>query len=228
MEKINVHVKFIEGILGTASNDKEIYSNFIGSKAPDANSLEEEVAAVGVDETVEKGTTVFPKLPDGTPFLYDYQVKGFFKDTCGMLSKLTAKDPETGKKGKAVNESSKITAFKNVIDGLIFVQPRKIPFKFDGEIDICQRPLRAQTAQGERVALASSEEIPAGAEIWFTILCMSADHVKAAIEWLDYGYFRGIGQWRNSSKGRFCYEILDENGNVISGNMELAEPYMSA
>lgn len=228
MEKINVHVKFIEGVLGTASNDKEIYSKFIASKAPDAASLEEEVEAVGVDETIEKGTTVFPKLKDGTPFFYDYQLRGFFKDACKMLSKLTKKDPETGKKGKAVNESSKITAYKSVIDGLIFVNPRRIPIKFDGEIDICQRPLRAQTAQGERIALASSEEIPAGAEIDFQVICMSDDHVKVVLEWLEYGYFRGLGQWRNSSKGRFCYEAFDENGKKIVGNMELAEPYMSA
>ena len=225
MEIINVRITFIEGILGTSSNDKEIYSNFIANKAPNAQTAEEEIAAIGVDGVVEKGTTVFPRLEDGTPFLYDYQMKGFFKDTCSMLSKLTVKDPETGRKGKAVNESSKITAFKKVIDGLIFVQPRKIPFKFDGDITICQRPLRAQTAQGERVALSSSEEIPAGAQIEFQIVCMSAEHVAAVKEWLDYGYWRGIGQWRNSSKGRFVHELLDEEGKVIGGNMFLKDVY---
>ena len=218
MEVINVRATFIEGVLGTASNDKEIYSSFIANKAPDAPSAEEEIAAVGVDEVVEKGTTVFQRTEDDKPFLYDYQIKGFFTDTCGMLNKLTGKDEETGKKKKAVNESSKITAFKKVIDGLIFVQPRKIPFKFDGDITICQRPLRAQTAQGERVALASSEEIPAGAVIEFKVCCMSADHVKAVREWLDYGVWRGIGQWRNSGKGKFLWEELDAEGNVIGGN----------
>lgn len=224
METINARVTFIEGILGTASNDKEIYGRFIGSKAPDAPTAEEEVAAVGVDEMIERGTTVFPRTDDGKPFLYDYQVKGFFKDTCGMLNKLTGKD-ENGKKKKAVNESSKISAFKKVIDGLIFVTPRKIPFKFDGDITICQRPLRAQTAQGERVALSSSEEIPAGAVIEFQINCMSAEHVAAVREWMDYGYWRGIGQWRNSSKGRFVWEELDDKGNVIGGNYQLKEQY---
>ena len=227
MVTMKVRIKFIEGILGTASNNKDIYSEFIASKAPDAISAEEEIAAIGVSEFVEKGTTVFPRKEDGTPFLYDYQIKGFFKDTCGMLNKLTVKDPETGKKGKAVNESSKITAFKKVIDGLIFVEPRKIPFQNYGDITICQRPLRAQTAQGERIALASSEEIPAGATIEFTVVCMSEEHVKAVMEWLGYGYYRGIGQWRNSSKGRFVYEILsDATGWPIAGNMDLAEEYI--
>lgn len=226
MEKINVRITFIEGVLGTASNNKELYSDFIAGKAPDGVDVEDEIAAIGVNEYIEKGTTVFPRMEDGTPFMYDYQVKGFFKDTCGMLSKLTGKDPETGKKKKAVNESSKITAFKKVIDGLIFVQPRKIPFKYDGNVTICQRPLRAQTAQGERIALASSEEIHAGAQIEFAIVCLSSEHVAAVMEWLDYGFYRGLSQWRNSGKGRFVYEVLDDEGNVISGNTELAEGYM--
>ena len=227
MGKLNVHIKFIEGTLGTASNDKEIYSKFIASKAPDASTIEDEVASVGIDETIEKGTTVFSKFDDGTPFIWDYQIKGFFKDTCKMLSKLTKKDPVTGKKGKAVNESSKISAYKTVIDGLIFPQPRKIPFKYDGQIDICQRPLRAQTAQGERIALASSEEIHAGAELYFKVLCMDDDLDKAVIEWLEYGYHRGLSQWRNSGKGRFVYEILDDDGKPICGNMELEKDYVS-
>lgn len=33
---------------------------------------------------------------------------------------------------------------------------------------------------------------------------------KYVREWLDYGVFSGIGQWRNSGKGRFTYEILEE------------------
>ena len=164
---------------------------------------------LGADAVAEKGMTVFPRLEDGTPFIYDYQVKGFFKDACSMLNRLTGKDPETGKKKKAVNESSKLTAFKKVIDGMIFPQPRKIPIRFDGAVGICQRPLRAQTAQGERVALAMSESVPAGATMEFSVLCLSADHLAAVREWLDYGELRGLGQWRNSGAGRFTWEEIE-------------------
>ena len=97
-----------------------------------------------------------------------------------------------------------------MIDGLIFPQPRKIPIVFDGEIGDCQRPLRAQTAQGERVSLASSDEIPAGATLTFDILCLDENHVPAVKEWLDYGALRGLGQWRNSGKGRFTWEEVTE------------------
>ena len=108
------------------------------------------------------------------------------------------------------SECSKIKAYKKEIDGLIFPAPRAIPIKFDGEIGLCQRPLRGQTAQGERVALATSECIPAGATMEFEIQMLLPDHEKAVREMLDYGQLRGFGQWRNSGKGRFTYEILEE------------------
>ena len=209
MEKIKVRITLTEGMLGTSPSNEDIYRDFIGSKAPDAATIEDEVAAIGADGVIEKGMTVFPKDEDGNPFLYDYQIKGFFKDACSMLSRLTERDPETGKKKKAVNESGKLTAYKKVIDGMIFPQPRQIPIVFDGEIGVCQRPLRAQTAQGERVALSMSEEVPAGATMEFDIVCLSAEHIPAVKEWLDYGALRGIGQWRNSGKGRFTWELVE-------------------
>ena len=207
MAKLHVKIEFLESVLGTAPNNDQIYSDFIATNAPDAPTREEELAAIGVEEYAEKGMTVFPRNPDGQPIIWDYQVKGFFKDACGMLSRVGGKD-ESGKK-KKVNESSKLTAYKKIIDGLIFVQPRMIPFKFDGDIGICERPLRAQTMQGERVALSKSEEIPAGATIEFDVLCLSDEHVSAVKEWLDYGVLRGIGQWRNSGKGRFTYTVTE-------------------
>ena len=113
-----------------------------------------------------------------------------------------------GKKAE-VNESSKIKAYKKIIDGLIFVNPRRIPFIFDGQVGSCQRPLRAQTAQGERIAIANSETVPAGAHIDAEIVLLNSEYEAAVIEWLDYGALRGIGCWRNASKGRFEYQILD-------------------
>ena len=217
MKTMRVRLTTIEGMLGTSPANEEVYREFIGSKSPDAATVEEEVEALGVDAVAEKGRTVFPRLEDGTPFLYDYQIKGFFKDTCGMLSRLTGKD-ENGKKKAAVNESGKLKAYKKIIDGLIFVKPRKIPIIFEGEIGDCQRPLRAQTMQGERVTLASSDEIPAGATMTVDIICMDDANEAAVREWLDYGVLRGLGQWRNSGKGRFVWEELDKDGKVIGGN----------
>lgn len=194
MTTMKVKLTFVEPILGTSPANEDIYREFIASKAEDAATIEDEVAALGAEAVAEKGMTVFPRMEDGTPFLYDYQIKGFFKDTCGGLRKV---------KGSV---SAGIKAYKKEIDKLIFPEPRCIPFDSYGEIGVCQRPLRAQTAQGERVSLAMSEEVPAGASVTFDIVCLTDDHVKAVREWLDYGRFSGIGQWRNSGKGRFTWE----------------------
>lgn len=219
MKKLTAKLTTFEPILGTSPNNADIYREFIASKAPDASTVEDEVAAVGADSVAEKGTTVFPRDENDRPFFWDYQIKGMFKDACQMLARVPGKD-ENGKKIKSGNESAKLTAYKKVIDGLIFVQPRKIPIQFDGEIEICQRPLRAQTAQGERVALAASEQIPAGSEIEFSVICLNDEHVKAVREWLDYGFLRGLGQWRNSGMGRFTWEELsceDVSPRELSG-----------
>lgn len=206
MKEIKVKLTFLEEVLGTASADKEIHDKFIAANAPDAPSRKEEIEALGVEEVIEKSMTVFPRNAEGKPIFWDYQIKGFFKDACGMLRKV----PNSA--------SSKIKAYKKEIDGLIFVKEREIPIIFDGEIGSCQRPLRAQTAQGERVALANSETVPAGSTIEFTIQLMCDTHEKAVREWLDYGVYRGIGQWRNSGKGKYEWEELDNKGNVIGGN----------
>lgn len=203
MKKLSVKITFVEPILGTWPANPNIARDYIASNSPDASTIEEEVAALGADAVADKGMTVFPRDENGTPVLYDYQIKGFFKDACGMLSRVGGKT-ETSKK-RAVNESGKLTAYKKVIDGLIFVGPRMIPISVNGKIGECQRPLRAQTAQGERVSLANSEEIPAGSTCEFEVLCMDDAHISAVREWLDYGGLRGIGQWRNSGKGRFTY-----------------------
>lgn len=196
MKEMRVRLTLTEPVLGTASNDKEIHSNFIASHAPDAPSRDEEVAAVGVDEVIEKSMTVFPRNEDGIPIMWDYQIKGFFKDACGSLRKVSD------------TKSSKLKAYKKEIDGLVFVKERQTVISTDKPIESLQRPLRAQTVQGERISLANSEKIAAGATLEFTVLCLKDDLMGYVKEWFDYGALRGIGQWRNASYGRFTWEEI--------------------
>ena len=196
MKQLKVRITFIESVLGSTPANEDIYRDYIGSKAEDAKTVEDEVKALGVEAVTEKGKTIFSKLEDGTPFMYDYHIKGFFKDTCGGLRKV----PDT--------LSSKIKAFKKEIDKLVFIKERKIPIVFDGKIGECQRPLRASTMQGERISIAISEEIPAGATMEFTIVYLLDSYEKVIREWLDYGVLSGLGQWRNSGHGRFTWEEI--------------------
>lgn len=194
--KLKVRITFIEELLGTASNNPGIHSEFIASKAPTVEKHDEELEAVDVDALIEKSMTVFPRNSEGAPILFDYQIKGFFKDACGVLRRVTG------------SKASKIKAYKKEIDGLLFVHPRMIPLNLSAPLGNCERPLRAATAMGERVALASSETAPAGTYIDVEIECMTKDMHDLTVECLNYGKLRGIGQWRNSGKGRFTYELL--------------------
>lgn len=199
MKELHVKIILTEPALGMTANDPAILTKFIASKSPDAETLKDEVASLGVESVEEKQTTVFPRDEDGNPIFWDYQIKGFFKDSWGMLRRV----PKTS--------CSKISSYKKIIDGLIFPSPRKIIIHIpEGEsVGVLQRPLRASTPQGERVALASSESVPAGSYIEFVVTMLDDKLEEAILECLDYGKLRGLGQWRNSGMGKFVYEILD-------------------
>ena len=210
MKKIFVKATLAQEMLGTLPSDPNIHEDFIASKAPDAPTREEEIMMIGAHEMVMKDKTIFPRNKKGEVCIYDYLIKGFFKEACAMLSRIAEKDPVTGKKSTP-NESSKLKAFKKIIDGHVFIYPRYIKLNFDGEIGNYQRPLRAQTAQGERVALANSETVPEGTTLTFEIRILNDALEKAVIEWLDYGEYKGLGQWRNAGMGKFTYEIISES-----------------
>jgi len=233
MNIMKVEITLIEEMLGM-SPDPNVYGEFIAKNAPDAKKMKEELQALTQDLSpeeaakiiLEKGTTVFPRDDDGVPILWDFQMRGAFKDACGMLYRAEG------------TLSSKFTAYKKKIDGLIFVKPRKIRLIIpdDGKMGECQRPLRAQTARGEITALSNSETVPVGTKMIFEIGYMDmkgkaprivkkggntvkdengnivwtkSEMAETIKEWLDYGVFRGLGQWRNSGKGKFEYRIIE-------------------
>lgn len=158
----------------------------------------QERGAISADDVLDRGKTVFPRDEQGRPCMYGYQLKGAFKEACGFLRRVKR------------SKSAKITAYRKVIDGLIFVDERMSPFIFDsGEIGDCTRPLRANTPQGERVSIARSETVPAGATITFTIVSLEESFWPAIEEWLDYFNRHGLCQWRNSGKGTCTWEYVD-------------------
>lgn len=211
--KIRLH--FTDELLGVMSNQEDLLREYIASKAPDATTIKEEIEAVGVDAVAERSMTVFPRADDETPFVYDYQLRGMFKDAIGMLK-------SSGKSGNNAGKAcSKITAHKKKVDGQVFIKARKNLLDLHGmEMGFCSRTLRASTAQGERISIAKSETVPAGSTLDFEIVLFDDTLAPAIIECLNYGIYRGLGQWRNSGKGTFMWEELDDNGNVIGGNYD--------
>lgn len=207
MEKMLVRVTLTDDILGSLPGDSEVYRAYIASKAPDAKKIEDEIAAIGEQDVYEKGVTIFAKDSDGNPILFDYVIKGFFKNACKAMREVSD------------SKSKGLSAYKTKIDNLVFVGPRQIKLNMPegAKITICERPLRASTPQGERTALAASECIPAGTTLEFEVTCLNKDMMGRIPEWLDYGELNGLGQWHNAGKGRFVWDKLDSDGNVIPG-----------
>lgn len=194
MDTYTIKLTFTEPILGTITKDPEVYKNYIAGKAAlEDEAIAEELETVGKIE--ERGWTGFHQL-DGKPVLYDYVIKGFFKDACGMLRR--ASD----------TKSAKLKAYKRVIDGMVFVGPRRIAINVNGEMGVLERPLRAETAQGPRVTVTRSDTCPAGSTIEFDVTILGGVPKSTLVEWLDYGKFRGLGQWRNGGYGSFTYELI--------------------
>lgn len=235
--RIFTRLTFIEELLGTAPGNPQLYADFIVSKTSDQDKRDEELKSMPPEVLSEKGMTffsreytipelggnpsfadggesvlkAFPNVPkdfkfppreSGKPHLWDYQIKGFLKDSLGMLRQVPGQ------------VSFGQTAYKKLVDGLIFVTPRKIFLQTPPGTGVseCQRPLRTSGPTGERTALANSETAPIGTVIDVNFTVFSHIHVPILRELLEYGMLRGIGAWRNSGKGRFtCEDVTPED-----------------
>jgi hypothetical protein len=82
-----------------------------------------------------------------------------------------------------------------------------------------QRSLRAETAKGPRVALAKSEQLPAGTKFRFVLLIDDKSPVTEdkLILLFDRGAMKGLGQWRNADYGKFMYKLRRIEDAVNTG-----------
>lgn len=203
MERRTYRITGCTPLLGTQPASVALRTEYVASKAP-APELAEEEAGLGPN-LEERGLTIFNRDAEDRLCLMSYQIKGFFK------SALLALRPQLG-----------IVAPKSKVDTLLFVGPRFISLMRGGEPvrdedSVNERPLRAQTAQGERVTLVGSEQLDTPWEIEIELMLMPSGETKKgkALDWdaietaLDYGEFHGLGQWRNADYGQFVWERID-------------------
>ena len=209
MSNLNIESRIYEltgltPILGSAPASKDIRTKWVGSKAPtDDLRAEEAESPIDIDE---KGLTIFNRDRQDNICLMGYQIKGFFKSA--LL---------------ALKAQCKVAAPKGKVDTLVFVEPRYIPIKREGvalreEDEILERPLRANTMQGERVTLAASEMVldPWSIKIEISLIPSNGTAKSEALTWdaietaLDYGAYHGLGQWRNADYGRFIWKRVEE------------------
>jgi len=203
MFTIKYRVRFTEPILGTTPGNKETMRDFIASKNPKGIDLAEVDAVPEVEEEIKNSTTFFSRTPDGQVMLWDYQIKGFFKSACQAMIESGALTVEVAKK-----QSLTKWTFKRTIDQQLFVTPRMVPIHCTGDVEFKERPLRASTMQGERIALARSEMV-VGGEIEFSVSVLR-ENLLGVVDWaMNYGALSGMGQWRNSGMGRFLFEVVE-------------------
>lgn len=210
-ETLKVKLTFITPILGSLPNNPEIMEEYIASKAPNSDTVAEEVAAITPpDEQFTKQMTVFPRDTDTKAvFFWDYQMRGLLKEGVSILIELGD-----------IKDISK-WAYKRAVDSTVFVTPRRIPIlgpegkPITGTLPVNQRPLRATTMQGDRICLAASEELPEGCSCEFTITLLTGTNSKSKVaaltvdnlkSVLEYGALKGFGQWRSGGYGRFTWE----------------------
>ena len=196
---MKARILFIEPVLGTLAGDPEIAKEFILSKHPEGIS-DDEVKALTSDEALAKACTVFPRI-NGQPFIWDYQWKGLFKEA---FLAFTMSDRYTQDSLKKVRLTKYL--LKRTVDLMIFIKPRRAILDLGGgAVAWCERPLKGDTARGERISLSRSEELPEGTTCEIEISTMNQNLWPYIRDALDYGELKGMLQWRNSGKGRFVW-----------------------
>lgn len=202
-----VKVKFVRPILGAVPYDKEVYARYIFSLAEKngieltEEQLEEELDTI--TDLEEKGWTGFHRDSDGYPLEYDYTWLGFMKEAAYACNKI---------KGSV---TSSVRAWRKTMTSLARVVPRQIPYILPDEVDkdfleVLERPLRAETPKGSRVALARSDILPPGTTMEFQV--KAPEGCQVTKEWIqelfEFGSeFIGYRQWRSGGYGQF--ELLE-------------------
>ena len=207
VERRTYRLTGITPILGSNPADPAIHTKFVSAKAPSEWQQTEEDGMLPAD--ADKGVTVFLRAPNGSGealCLREHMILGFFKSAAGALK------AQVG-----------LVQHKSKIDQYLFCRPTNLLLTRDGvpiieEDSVLERPLRAQTMQGPRVALASSEQVDDPWEITMelTLVPNEGSAKSRALSWetietcLDYGALNGLGQWRNGGYGRFTWERVSE------------------
>ncbi|OWK46598.1 hypothetical protein FRUB_00297 [Fimbriiglobus ruber] len=179
-------MKLVEDLLGTTPKNQNIYRDFVASKAVDMGLVDEEAATVeDLDEVEARGWTGFMRDDEGH-FIYNYAVKGFLCESARTLKQFGA-----------------MKQLKDKFKRSVFVWPRRI--RLPDPTEVLERPLRAETPLGPRVALTRSDVLKAGTVIEFELEVLDVLGVTEACvrEVLSYGKFIGLGQWRTGGYGAF-------------------------
>lgn len=198
-EEVNRLLDSLEKLIGVEFTPEER----IAAIAGELDSLKQTFQELDL-----RGTTVFFwDKKTNLPCIGDHMIYGFLKAASEAIGRTLPQ-----KKGKVLHS---ISYTQSLINQHVRCEQEFIPFSQDVKRDskgfpiYLQRSLRAKTAQGERISLAKSEVIEAGASLKFTLKIMNGSQLNEDVlkTLFSYGEMTGLGQWRNSGKGMFKVEI---------------------
>lgn len=138
------------------------------------------------------GYTTFMRDEDGI-FIYNYMIQGFLREN-----------------GNTLKDDLGVKYLKSKLENNLFITPRKIRFYKEENVirdydATLSRSLRASTPQGPRTMIQKSDLVAAGSRLTFTLTLhdhkeLTGDVLQGILE---YGQYRGLGQWRNGGYGTF-------------------------
>lgn len=83
---MKVRIKLLEEALGSSPSNEDLMGTYIASKAPNGGPYPDK-STTSRPRTPRTASQYFPaRQADGTPFIYDYQIKGMLKDSCKALA----------------------------------------------------------------------------------------------------------------------------------------------
>lgn len=221
MKKYSIALTFTRPILGSQPSDHELRRKYIAAKMITGktgmsgdiamakvegeieNLKKDEEYTKKIEETGEKGLTVFYRDDNGQPAISDIQIRGFIKDAFAFVAKdLKIKDLQKKDGGDYKGEQK----YRDWIGERISFDRQYYPFS--GDIGYLERPIRVNIPmQGPRVSIAGSELCKNPSRIDFTIMTTEDLSIEILKAILDRGMFKGISQWSNAQYGCFTYIV---------------------
>ncbi len=214
---MDIHLEFTEELLGGISKDPNLFSRWILEKKGEGkdelpSTVDQEVSGdqtedemeTEVDEEVETAPVALSEeemkstgfhSDDHGLFVYDYFLKGFFKEV-----------------GNTLKKSLDVSALRGKIVKNLFVEPRRIHImdasgNFKEEPDgTVERPIQIMGKKGPRQALAKSDKVDAGSTLDFSLKLYPEFNPKKWQEIitsiLGYGSDQALGQFRTGGYGK--------------------------
>lgn len=220
---LKVQLEFTNELLGTAPVSQQVFEQWLGGKAETETDRLAEVQGYSDNEgaikkflnkvratitngesSVEKSMSIF-HYKDGQLVMLAYQLRGMFKDSAKHLRRAF---PDS-----ACGTASSL--YQRIL-GEIVIAPKFITLELpkDTEPGVCIRPVirdAGNVKPGESAtAIKASQTVPAGTKTTFEVICLTKEAKAVALECLRYGAVKGTMGWRNSGKGTYKFEVLEE------------------